>query len=134
MPLHLYLKPHETVLVGQAVIINGDRSSEITILNDTPVLRQKHLLAEADAKSPAQRLQCAVQKLLMSETEAPDDFSEYDARYAHANAAYPRQRHELSRIEQCVSRGEFYQALQLAISLSAITASLPDTSPAAGIP
>lgn len=124
MPLHLYLKPNETLLIGEAVVVNGERSSEITILNNTPVLRQKHFLPEDAVKTTAQRLQYAVQQLVMSETPGPEHFSAYDARRVDALLAYPGHQNELQTIDQYISTGKFYQALQFSIAFSAITASL----------
>ena len=51
MPLKLTLKPNEKVLIGNAVIVNGDSKSEIILLNQVPLLRERDIISEEQADS-----------------------------------------------------------------------------------
>lgn len=128
MGLHLYLKPKELVVIGNALVVNGDRASEITILNKTPVLRAKHLLPDAGPKSPVQALQYAIQCLLLTEDPPPALRDAVTAAFAAARDSYPRYHRELDDIEARAAEGQLYQSLQRAIALSDLT------SPAMALP
>lgn len=56
MALKIVLKPGEHVLLGGAVIANGDRRSEFVVLNEVPVLRGADVLKAEEATTPARRL------------------------------------------------------------------------------
>lgn len=78
MPLHLYIKPNEKLIIGDAVIVNGPRSTTMTMLSRTPILREKHILTEEQADTPLKRLQYLVQIVLLSEgadTQARESFA-----------------------------------------------------------
>lgn len=63
MPLVIDLKPGEKVIINGAVIENSGSSSKLRIHNQSNVLKQKEIMTEEDAKTPASRvyfcLQCA---------------------------------------------------------------------------
>lgn len=56
MPLKITLKPNEKVIIGSAVISNGQSKTELVIHNRVPVVRQKDLLNEEDADTPAKQI------------------------------------------------------------------------------
>lgn len=56
MPLKLTLKPHEKVLIGTAVVAAGDEKTELVVLNQVPVLRQKDIITLEDADTAAKML------------------------------------------------------------------------------
>jgi flagellar protein FlbT len=56
MPLKITLKPNEKVIIGTAVISNGHSKSELVIHNRVPVVRQKDLLSEEEANTPAKKI------------------------------------------------------------------------------
>lgn len=121
MPLHLYLKPKELLVIGDALVANGPRASEITIVNKTPVLRQKHLLPEGTPKSVAQSLQYAIQRLLLTEEPTEDLADAYRAALQAAIDQYPRFVQEFALIDEHVRQRRLYQSLQLAIALVDVT-------------
>jgi flagellar biosynthesis regulator FlbT len=121
MPLQLYLKPNEIIVIGTALVANGDRASEIVVLNKTPVLRHKHLLPDDGDKTIAQTLQYAIQRLLLTEEPPKELRGAYTDALAAACEAYPRYNRELAQIDAQVAEGRLYQALQRAIALSDMT-------------
>ncbi|OFX11175.1 MAG: flagellar biosynthesis repressor FlbT [Alphaproteobacteria bacterium RIFOXYD12_FULL_60_8] len=56
MPLKLTLKAHEKVLIGTAVVVNGGTKAELIVLNTVPVLRERDVLTEDEANTPARRV------------------------------------------------------------------------------
>ncbi|GAB3450434.1 flagellar biosynthesis repressor FlbT [Insolitispirillum peregrinum] len=69
MPLKLTLRPNEKVLVGTAVIANGPAKAEIVVLNRVPVLRQKDIIAEDEADTPAKQLYVAILHMYVEPAE-----------------------------------------------------------------
>lgn len=63
MPLIIDLKPGEKVIVNGAVIENAGSSTKLRIHNNSNILKQKEIMVEEDASTPASRvyfcLQCA---------------------------------------------------------------------------
>lgn len=56
MPLRLKLKPQEKVVIGNTVIENGLKSATFLIHSKTIILREKDIMQEEEANSPARRI------------------------------------------------------------------------------
>lgn len=69
MPLKLTLRPNEKVLIGTAVIANGPAKAEIVVLNRVPVLRQKDIISEEEADTPAKQLYVAILHMYVEPAE-----------------------------------------------------------------
>ena len=65
MALKLYLKPKEKIIINQAVIVNGDNKTEILLQNQANVMREKDILTEDKAVTPASRAYFSVQLLYL---------------------------------------------------------------------
>ncbi len=65
MALKLVLKPGEKIVINQAVIVNGGDKAELVLENKARVLREKDIMTEADADSPARRIYFLVQLLYL---------------------------------------------------------------------
>ena len=62
MALKITLKPNEKMIVGGAVVTNGNaKNSDLIIENNVPVLRQKDILSEQDAASHCSRIYFVIQ-------------------------------------------------------------------------
>ena len=79
MPLRLSLKPNERAIIGGAVIKNGPKSSSFTIENQTILLREKDILTEETANTPAKRIYLVVQ--LMYLCGGLDEAHEYHEKF-----------------------------------------------------
>ena len=75
MPLVLELKPKEKVVINGAVIVNDNRRSRLTISTFAHVMREKDILQEQEANTPAKRVYFLIQLLLL----AAGDKSSLDA-------------------------------------------------------
>ncbi|MFN3834964.1 MAG: flagellar biosynthesis repressor FlbT [Glycocaulis sp.] len=56
MPLKLSLKPGEKFVLNGAVVENGDRRATLVLQNKASVLREKDIMQEHEADSPARRI------------------------------------------------------------------------------
>ncbi len=117
MPLKLDLRPHEKIFLGGAVLVNGDNRSQLTVLNDVPVLREKDILKEGDADSPCKRIYLAVQLMYM-DTPNLERYHQYywDQVRAVVEVA-PSTTELISKISGFVLDGHYYQALKAAKEL-----------------
>ena len=65
MPLKLILKPGEKVVINQAVVSNGGDKTELILQNKASVLRERDIMTEENADSPAKRIYFVVQMMYM---------------------------------------------------------------------
>jgi flagellar biosynthesis repressor protein FlbT len=61
MPLTINLKPGEKLIVNGVVVQNTHHAAKLIIHNEAALLRQKDILAEPEANTPARRIYFAVQ-------------------------------------------------------------------------
>jgi flagellar protein FlbT len=117
MSLKLNLKPHEKIIIGGAVLRNGERSTELHIENNVPLLRQKDIMNEDEAHSPARRIYFAIQ-LMYIDNDNRDAYLETLLSLVKdvANAA-PSTAKYLTQLSDLVSTGQLYQALKISRQL-----------------
>lgn len=112
MPLHLYIKPNEKLIIGDAVVVNGPRSTTMTMLSRTPILREKHILTEEQADTPLKRLQYFLQAILLSDGSdvAAKDACDTGAQMLAEQT--PELREGLTEAQQHLEAARYYRALQ----------------------
>ena len=71
MGLKIELKPGERVMLGDCVITNPDQRTRLLVEGSAPILREKDIMTESRADTPAKRIYLAVQ--LMYTAREPDD-------------------------------------------------------------
>lgn len=117
MPLIIDLKPGEKLIINGAVIENIGPNTKLRVLNDCTLMRQKEILSDADAVTPASRvyysLQCAYifPELKDKYLEA---FNECLLGYLEA---CPSARDIGVKIATALSGGQYYKALKAAKAL-----------------
>jgi flagellar protein FlbT len=118
MPLKVELKPHERIIIGQAVIRNGEQRARFFIEGDAPVLREKDVLTAATADSPARRIYLAVQLMYLG-----DDLSIRDEIYRplvrEFLEAAPSAAPLVAEVNDRVAAGDLYKGLRSAKKLVA---------------
>ena len=128
MPLKIELKPNERIIIGKAVVRNGEQRTRFVIEGDAPVLRERDVLTAATADSPAKRIYLAVQLMYLS-----DDFSIRDEVYAPlvrdfleaAPSAVPF----VAEVNARIASGDLYKALRSAKKLVAYEQALIGRAP-----
>lgn len=114
MALKLSLKANEKLIIGGAVIRNGSHHTELYVENDTPILRQKDILTEKDANTPARRVYFALQLMYIDPDNGPGYREAFQQLTADIVSAAPSSRQLLVEIAEHVTSGRLYQALKLA--------------------
>ena len=115
MALKITLKPNEKMIVGGAVITNGNRkNTDLIIANNVPVLRQKDILSEKDATSPCSRIYFLIQLMYID----PDNITSHQHSYwkfvRELLEVIPRLTGHIDHINENILTGNFYRALKLA--------------------
>jgi len=115
MALKITLKPNEKMIVGGAVVTNGNtKNTDLIIENNAPVLRQKDILSEKDATSPCSRIYFLIQLMYIDEENLTDHQPIYWKLVRELLDAVPRLAGHIDRINENILRGNFYRALKLA--------------------
>ena len=112
MPLKLSLKPHERLLINGAVIENGGTRTELTLHNRVSVLRQKDIMREDAADTPAKRIWFVVQLLYISSEDRTQLLGLFHQLVAEMVVASQSSVELLLEISRRVTAGDYYAALQ----------------------
>jgi flagellar biosynthesis repressor protein FlbT len=116
--LKVELKPGERVILGDCVITNGDQRARFVIEGQVPVLREKDILTEHSADTPAKKIYLAVQ--LMYTSKEPRDYHEfYFSLVRDVTRAAPSAWPHIESINNHILTGEMYKALKDAKKLIA---------------
>jgi flagellar protein FlbT len=113
MALSLTLKPGEKIFIGGAVVQNGQSKSELSILNDVSILRQKEILHEQDATTPCRRIYLAIQQMYMDEANRVTYYKLLGELLKDVLDAAPTTMQLLQNISGQVADGRYYSALKL---------------------
>ena len=93
MALRLSLRPSERVIIGGAVITNGNARAEITVENDVPVLRRGDILSPSVVATPCERIYLALELA----------YVEPERRTGHLTAYHDLARELLQAAPSCVA-------------------------------
>ena len=118
MPLRIELAPNERVIIGGVSLRNGPRRAEFVVETQTTILRQRDIITESQADTPAKRLYLTLETAYLSHDKAP------------AEAVFMAQANEMMRIRpdvapaiadifECLLGGDYYRALKRAKQLVA---------------
>jgi flagellar protein FlbT len=115
MALKITLKPNEKMIVGGAVVANGNsKNTDLIIENNVPVLRQKDILSEKDATSPCRRIYFIIQLMYIDEGNLADQQPIYWKLVRELLDSAPRLTKYIDQINENILEGNFYRALKLA--------------------
>lgn len=118
MALKVELKPGERIVIGTAVIRNGDTRTRFFIEGTAPILREKDILTPKTADSPAKRVYLAVQLMYLSgETQENHDLY-FNLVREFLNAA-PSALPIVAEINNKILSADIYKALKSARQLMA---------------
>jgi flagellar protein FlbT len=113
MALKLSLKPGEKFVVNGAVIANGDRRSSLVIQNKVSILREKDIMREQDANTPARRIYFPIRLCYLD----PDGRSKYIEEFITRMTEFmsvvedPETKKNCVEISQDVMNSHYYKAL-----------------------
>lgn len=117
MPLKINLKPHEKVIIGGAVVKNGDKSNSLFIENNVPLLREKDIMKDEDAKTFCSGIYFVIQLMYIDGKNLSKYHGTYWKLVRDLTEAVPRTVGIIDQISQHVLDEDYYQALKLAKKL-----------------
>jgi flagellar biosynthesis repressor protein FlbT len=113
MALKISLRPHERLIIGNAVIENGGTRSEFMVENNIPILREKDIMTNKDADSPCRRIYFAIQLMYVDEKNLAEHHKAYWDLVKDVIEAAPSTRVLLDQISGYILGFKYYQALKL---------------------
>lgn len=132
MSLKIRLKPNEKMLIGNAVISNGERTTEFYIENRVPILREKEIMKEDAASTPGRQVYFLVQLMYVDE----ENFETYHNRFweivRQIILAAPSTTPIITSICHEIMGRRFYQAMKEARHLIDYEQELVDAASADG--
>ncbi len=117
MSLKIILKAQEKVIIGAAVLRNGNRNTELYVENTVPILRQKDILRESEANSPARRVYFAIQLMYIDPEKRQAHVDTFFQLVHDIVEAAPSTRRLIVKLCEQVAAAQFYQALKTAREL-----------------
>ena len=117
MALKISLKPHERMIIGGAVVTNGDSRTQLVIENRVPLLREKDILSEQEATSPARRIYFVTQLMYVDQENLMTHHQLYWNLVEELVRAAPSVVNLVDQISEHILFGRYYQALKVARQL-----------------
>ena len=116
MPLKIELKPHESIIIGDALITNDNDRIRFYIDGKVPILREKFILREKDATTPARRVYFIVQQMYLSKgsKQLQELFVEY---IRDLQNAAPSLHPFVAPVEEAMIKNDYYAAIKEAAKL-----------------
>jgi len=111
MALKVELKPHERIVIGGAVVRNGDARCRFVIEGNVPVMRERDIMTTAEANSPAKRIYFVLQLMYLDRDIGPhrDAFMTLVEEFmTAAPSAWPH----INTITKHVLDGDAYKAIK----------------------
>ena len=131
MPLKIDLKPGEKFVINGAVVSVGRDGRSLLLQNEAVLLREKDIMQEEEANTPARRIYFVIMLMYIDPANASaylEKFTALAGDFASA-AVLPEVQKILSGIETDISSGNFYHALRQCRKLFAIEEKLLKPSP-----
>jgi flagellar protein FlbT len=112
MPLKITLKPREVILVGGALLKNGEHLAQFTIENEVPILRQKDILTEREADTICKKIYYVVQLMYFEPTNLATHHKTFWELVRMLSAAVPSVLPLIDEIGELILNDRHYQALK----------------------
>jgi flagellar protein FlbT len=115
LPLKLSLKPGEKFVLNGAVVQNGDRRGVLVLQNKASVLREKDIMQQDEANTPARRIYFPVMMMYLDEAGAQRYYDEFVLRLTEFMGVIrnPDILAECVAISKHCMEREYYKALML---------------------
>ena len=105
MALKIRLRPKERVIIGGAVVTNGNNNSNLVIDNNIPILREKDIMNEEDANTPCRRIYFVIQLMYVNEKNLQDHYNTYWELVRDVVDAAPSTIHYIDQMNQYIRVG-----------------------------
>jgi flagellar biosynthesis repressor protein FlbT len=114
MPLTINLKPHEKLILNGVVIENSGPMAKILIHTNAALLREKDMIAEDKATTPARRIYFAIQCQYLFAGKADLFFANIDQLLKDYAQSRPESRGTIEELRRHLDENQFYRALKTA--------------------
>lgn len=113
MPLRIELAPNERVIIGAVSLRNGTRRAEFVVETQTAVLRERDIITEREADTPAKQIYLTLEMAYLSDDPVPAEtiFMEQANEMMRAR---PSVAPIIADIFRCLLKGDYYRALKRA--------------------
>jgi flagellar biosynthesis repressor protein FlbT len=111
MALKVELKPNERIIIGTALIRNGEQRARFFIEGEAPILREKDIMTFETANSPARRIYLCVQTMYLSNDIVKNHELYFDYTRQFLEAA-PSSYALIVEINNRILNDELYKALK----------------------
>jgi flagellar protein FlbT len=112
MALKIALKPQEKVIIGGAVIQNGNHRSEFIVENSVPVLRQKDIMREDEATTYCSKIYFVIQLMYIDDKNLVEYNKTYWKLIQDLVNAVPSTLSYVEKISEHILKNDYYQALR----------------------
>jgi flagellar biosynthesis repressor protein FlbT len=112
MGLKITLKPEERMIIGGAVITNGNSKTELHIETHVSILRQKDILNEEKANTPAKRIYFIIQLMYIDEANLVNYHDSYWRLVSDLLKIEPGMLPFIDQISELIVSQEYYSALK----------------------
>jgi flagellar protein FlbT len=117
MGLKIILKPKERMIIGGAVVTNGDSRCELIIENKVTLLREKDILREEEANTPSRRIYFTIQLMYIDNENLAIHHKMYWKLVKDVIEAAPSTTALIDQISEHIVNNRYYQALKVADKL-----------------
>jgi len=117
MALKLSLKPGEKMIIGGAVVKNGDTKAELYIENQVPLLREKDIMGDKDATTVARKIYFTIQLMYIDQENLIGHHNTYWDYVKEMTQAAPSTMPLMDQISEKIVGSQYYQALKLSRKL-----------------
>jgi len=113
MALKISLKPGEKFVVNGAVLTNGDKRSAFVIQNRVSILRERDIMTEEQANTPAKRVYFTVMLSYLDSERVQSYYQTFVERMSDFMSAIDNPEIKLIcvQISMDMMKGEYYRAL-----------------------
>ena len=112
MPLLIDFKSGEKLIINGAVLENAGANSKILLHNMASILREKELLAEEDAQTPATRTYFALQNAYIFKEHRDDYLKQFQIHLDDYVKACPSARDIAAKIKKAVEAEKYYRGMK----------------------
>ncbi len=117
MALKLSLKPGEKMIIGGAVVKNGDAKAELFIENKVPLLREKDIMGATEAQTVAEKIYFTIQLMYIDQENLVNHHNTYWNYVQEMTKAVPSTVALIDQISEKIVGNNYYQALKLSRKL-----------------
>ena len=112
VPLKITLKPREIILIGGALLKNGEHLAQFTVEIEVPILRQKDILSERDADTICKKIYFVIQLMYFEPAAVATHHQTFWELVRALSAAAPSVLPLVKEISELILEDRYYQALK----------------------